>query len=66
MAGAAENQKPTFTIAATKLYVLVVNLSTQDNLRLLKQLELGFKRTVNWNKYYSKETQQHETSIQVF
>ena len=58
MVGTAENQKPTFTIAATKLYVPVVNLSTQDNVRLLKQLELGFKRTVNWNKYHSKETQQ--------
>ena len=29
-------------------------LSTQDNAKLLQQLKLGFKRTINWNKYQSK------------
>ena len=29
-------------------------MSTQDNAKLLKQLEPGFKREVNWNKYLSK------------
>ena len=38
----------------TKLYVPVVTLSTKDNAELLKQLEPGFKRIVNWNKYLSK------------
>ena len=38
----------------TKLYVPVVTLSTQDNAKLLQQLKLGFKRTINWNKYQSK------------
>ena len=37
-----------------KLYVPVVTLSTQVNVKLLKQLELDFKRTINWNKYQSK------------
>ena len=41
-----------FTID-TKLYVLVVTLSTQDNAKLLQQLKSGFKRTINWNKYQS-------------
>ena len=38
-----------------KLYVPVVTLSTQDNAKLLQQLQLesGFKRTINWNKYES-------------
>ena len=40
-----------FTIIDTKLYVLVVTLSTQDNTKLLQQLKSGFKRTINWNKY---------------
>ena len=26
-------------------------MSTQDNVKLLKQLEYGFKRTINWNKH---------------
>ena len=41
------NQKPTFKITDTKLYVPVVTLSTQDNIKLLKQPKSGFKRTIN-------------------
>ena len=37
------HQEPTLTITDTKLYVPVVTLSTQDNAKLLKQLESGFK-----------------------
>ena len=48
------NQGATFRITETKLYVLVVTLSTQDNAKLLTQLKSGFKRTINWNKYLSK------------
>ena len=43
-----------FKITATKLYVPVVTLSTQDNVKLLQQLKSGFKRVVNWNKYLSR------------
>ena len=57
VAGTAVNQEQTFTITDTELYVLVVTLLTQDNVKLLKQLELGFKRTINLNKYQSKVTQ---------
>ena len=44
------NQVPIFTITETNLYVPVVTLSTQDNLKLLSQLKNGFKRTITWNK----------------
>ena len=40
-----------FAITETKLYVLVVTLSIQDNAKLLQQLKSGFKRIINWNKY---------------
>ena len=43
-----------FQITETKLYVLVVTLSTQDNAKLLQQLKSGFKRTINWNEYESR------------
>ena len=43
-----------FSMTDTKLYVPVVNLSTQDNAKLLQQLKPGFKITINWNKYQSK------------
>ena len=57
-AGTAANQNPEFKITDTKTYAPVVTLSTQDNIKLLKQLESGFKRTINWNKYLSKITNQ--------
>ena len=41
----------TFAITDTKLNVSVITLSTQN---LLQQLKLGFKRTIDWNKYQSK------------
>ena len=47
VAGTAANQEPTFTISDTKLYFPVVTLSTRDNMKLLKQSESGFKRTIN-------------------
>lgn len=40
----------TFTIADKKLYVLLVTLSSRDNTKL----KLGFKCSVNRNKYQSK------------
>ena len=56
VAGTAANQVPDFKITDTKLYVPIATLSTQDNIKLLKQLESGFKRTINWNKYLPKKT----------
>ena len=55
------NQVTTFAITYTKLYVPVVSLSTQDNAKLLQQLKSGFKRTINWNKYQSKVTEQEQS-----
>ena len=40
-----------FKITDAKLYVLIVTLSAEDNVKLLKLLSKGFKRTVYWNKY---------------
>ena len=47
-----------FAVTATRLYVPVVTLSTQDNTKLLQQLKSGFKRTSNWDKYQLKMTKQ--------
>ena len=48
------NQAATFAITDTKLYIPVVTLSTQENTKFLQQLNSGFKRVINWNKYLSK------------
>ena len=47
----AANQEIKFAITDTKLYLPVVTLSTQDNVKLLRQLKSGFKRTIIWNKH---------------
>ena len=41
--------------------IFVVTLSTQNNIKLVKQLESGFKRTINWNKYPPKATNQAQS-----
>ena len=40
----------TFKIADTKLHVLVVTLSKENDVKLLEQLKSGFKRTIKWSK----------------
>ena len=47
------NRETKFQKASTKLYVLVVTLSTKDNNNLTKQSDEGFKRPVYWNEYKS-------------
>ena len=61
--GTAANQVPEFKITDTTLFVPVVTLSTQDNVRMLKQLESGFKRTSYWNKYLSKKNKSSTKQI---
>ena len=40
-----------FEITDAKLYVPVVTLSAEDNVKLVKQLNEWFKKPVYWNKY---------------
>ena len=49
---------PTFQIADTKLYIPVVTLSTKNDKKPLEQLNTRFKRTIKWNRYKSKMTNQ--------
>ena len=41
----------TFTITDTKPYVPLVALSIEDNTKLMKLVNEGFKRSIYWNKY---------------
>ena len=50
----SENGEKKLKIIDTKLYVPVVTLSTQNNVKLLEQLKSGLKRTINLNKYQTK------------
>ena len=53
-----EINKKKFTITVAKIFVPFVTFSTNDNEKILQQLESGFKRTGIhiWNKYQSKVT----------
>ena len=46
----------TLSITDCKLYVPVVTLSKDDEIRLLTNLKSGFKREITWNKYRSQMT----------
>ena len=53
ISNAIPNQGTTFPITEKKPCILVVTLSTQDIVKLLDKLKLGFKRAIMWNKYQS-------------
>ena len=47
-----------FMITRTKLYVPVVTLSINDNIKFLENIKQVFKRKISWNKYRSEITTQ--------
>ena len=49
-----EKSVTTSAMTDAKLYVSEVTLSIQDNAKLIRQLKIGFNRTINWNKYLWK------------
>ena len=51
-----------FQITDTKLYIPVVSLSKENDIKLLEQLKSGFKRTIKWNKYRSQMTIQPQNN----
>ena len=59
------NNPPTgleFQIKDTKLYVPVVTLSKENDIKLLEKLKSGFKKTIKWNKYRSQMTIQNNNN----
>ena len=51
-----------FEINDCKLYVPVVTLSAENDNKLLEQLKLGFRRSINWNKYMSQMSNQNKNN----
>ena len=51
-----------FQITDTKLYVPVVTLSKENDIKLLEKLKSGFKKTIKWNKYRSQMTVQNNNN----
>ena len=61
--GTAANQETDFKITDTKLYVPVVILSTQHNVKLLKQIESGLKEQLIWINISLKQHFKRKTNI---
>ena len=55
-------ENATFKITDVKLFVPVVTLSKENYIKLLEQLKIGFKGTINWNKYRSQITIQPQNN----
>ena len=61
----AATESPTsakFEITDCKLYIPVVTLSAKNDNELLEQLKSGFKRSIKWNKYLSKMSNQNKNN----
>ena len=59
------NNPPTgleFQIKDTKLYVLVVTLSKENDIKDLEKLKFGFKKNIKGNKYKSQMTIQNNNN----
>ena len=52
----------TFEITDIKLYVPVVTLTKENDVKLLEQLKSGFKKTLKWTKYRSQMTVQPQNN----
>ena len=50
--------RATFQINNTDLYVVIVTLSINDNIKFLESIKQRFKRKISWNKYRSEPKQQ--------
>ena len=52
----------TFKITDTQLYVPVVTLSKENDIKVLEKLKSGFKKTIKWTKYRSQMTFQNSNN----
>ena len=48
------------------MYVPVVTLSKENDIKLLEQLKTGFKSTIKWNKYRSQMTIQPQNEEETY
>ena len=64
-ADATQTKKAIIKTNNTKLYVLVVILSINDNIKFLENINQGFKRKISWNKYRSEITTQSKEQFRL-
>lgn len=47
-----------FQIKSAKVYVPVITISINNNIKFLENLKEGFERPISWNEYKTKKTTQ--------
>ena len=61
---ATATTEATFQINNAKLYVPVVTLSINDDIKFLENMKQAFKSTISWNNYrYEKTTQPKNNNL---
>ena len=65
MTGTVDDPEPKFVVTDTKLYVLIVTLSAQDNEKPMQPLKTGLKRTINRININQNQHYRHETDISI-
>ena len=58
----SQKARATLQISNTKLYVPVVTISINDNIKFLQNIKQGFKRTISCKKYRSEITTQSKNN----
>ena len=58
----SQKARATLQISNTKLYVPLVTLSINDNIKFLQNIKQGFKRTISCKKYRSEITTQSKNN----
>ena len=61
-----EMRETKFMITSTKLYIPVVALSINGNIKFLENIKEGFKRSISWNKYRSDIATQPKNNLDYF
>ena len=59
---ATQTTEATFEINNTQLYVSVVTLCINNNIKFLGNIKQGFKIKISWNKYRSEITTQRKNN----
>ena len=60
---ATKTNNATFQINNAKLYVTVVTLFINDNIKLLVNIKQGFENTISWNKFFQNNKQPKNNNL---
>ena len=54
-----------FQIKSAKVYVPVITISINNNIKFLENLKEGFERPISWNEYKTKKQHNLKTTVSI-